>query len=134
MLRVRIWGCLALTCCAAVGCKKKGDVKDYVPADDAARAALTAALDAWKSGKPLGPLDGATPKIEVGEFNWKAGKRLTAYEIVGPTKGEDQNKRFSVKITLDGAAPQDAVYVVFGKDPILVYNQVDYQKLSGMGE
>ncbi|HUY31436.1 MAG TPA: hypothetical protein VMV69_01550 [Pirellulales bacterium] len=131
MVRMRLWGCLALACCMAAGCKK-GSIKDFIPPDDAARKALTAALDAWKSGKPFGQVDATAPKIEVGESNWQGGKKLTAYEIVGPTSGDDQNKRFTVKITLDGAAPQETVYVVLGKDPLWVFNQIDFQKLSGM--
>jgi hypothetical protein len=126
-------GCFVLACCWAGGCKKR-DAKDFIPPDEAARAALTATLDAWKSGQPLGKIEATTPKIEVGESNWQAAKKLTAYEIIGPTTGDDQNTRFSVKITLDGGAPQDAVYVVFGRDPLWVFNEVDYRKAGGMGQ
>jgi len=115
------------------GCSKRADVKDFIPPDDVASKALTTALDAWKSGKPFAQTDATAPKIDVLESNWQAGKKLTAYEIVGPATGDDQNKRFTVKITLDGAsAPQDTVYVVLGKDPLFVFNQVDYQKTNGM--
>ena len=132
MPRVYVWSSLWLACCMTFGCSKKGDVKDFIPPDDAARKALTTALDAWKSGKPFGQVDATAPKIDVGETNWQSGKKLTAYEIVGPTTGDDQNKRFTVKITLDGAAPQEVVYVIVGKDPLWVFNEIDYQKLSGM--
>ncbi|HVC97153.1 MAG TPA: hypothetical protein VND64_25970 [Pirellulales bacterium] len=108
-------------------------MKDFIPPDDVARKALTTVLDAWKSGKPFGQIDATAPKIDARDSNWQAGKKLTAYEIVGPTPGDDQTKRFTVKITLDGAsAPQDAVYIIAGKDPIWVYNLIDYQKTSGM--
>jgi hypothetical protein len=123
-----------MTFVAAFGCKK-GDVNDFVPPDASARKALAAVLDAWKSGQTMGPVDDGPSKIAVADFNWQAGRKLTAYEIVGPTTGEDQNQRYTVKITLEvDAAPQEAIYVVFGKPTALeVYNQADYQKLSGMG-
>jgi hypothetical protein len=68
MFRVRVWSCLWLACCMTAGCSKKGDVKDFIPPDDVARKALTAVLDAWKSGKPFAQIDqvdAAAPKIDV---------------------------------------------------------------------
>jgi hypothetical protein len=135
MLRVFVLTCIGITCLGVPGCKK-GDVKDFIPPDAAARKALTTVLDTWKSGQSFGPVADGPSKIEVGEFNWQAGKKLTGYEIVGPTTGEDQNQRYSVKITLEGAAaPEETVYVVFGKPTALeVYNQADYQKFTGMSQ
>jgi len=133
MLRVQVWSCLWLAGFMAAGCSKKGDVKDFIPDDDIARKALTTVLDAWKSGKPFPQTDATAPKIDVLESDWQAGKKLTAYEIIGTTTGEDQNKRFTVKITLDGvSAPKDTVYVILGKDPLWVFNEVDYKATSGL--
>ncbi len=109
------------------------DVKDYVPAETLALKSLTTALDAWKAGRAPDQIGASGPAIEAQDSDWKAGQKLTAYEIVGPEKSADQNLRFRVKLTLAGAAaPQEAVYVVLGKDPIWVFSQAAYEKASGM--
>ena len=114
----------------AVGCHK-ADVKDYIPPEEAARKALTTALDAWKEGKTPDQVGAANPKIEVQDKQWSGGKKLSGYEIVGPTTGPDQNARFQVKLTFPDAA-QEMTYVVLGKDPIWVFSEESYQRTSGM--
>lgn len=113
------------------GCRQ-ADVKDYVPADEAAKQALTSALDAWKSGKTPDQIGASKPAINAQDQRWTAGKKLTAYEILSATTGEDNHRRYAVKVTLEGAAPQDTTYVVFGKDPLWVVSDESYQKMSGM--
>ncbi|HVX11119.1 MAG TPA: hypothetical protein VHC22_08065 [Pirellulales bacterium] len=114
------------------GCQK-ADVKDFVPPDEAAKQALTSALDAWKGGKTPDQIGATNPAVTAQDNAWKDGKKLTAYEIVGPATGDDQNRRFTVKLTLEGAAaPQETTYVVFGKDPVWVVSSESYQKMSGM--
>jgi hypothetical protein len=114
------------------GCGKKTDVKDYIPPQEAARQALSTALDAWKAGKTPDQIGASQPAIQAQDVQWTGGKKLTAYEIVGPTTGEDQNQRFTVKLTLDGGAPQETTYVVLGKDPVWVFSEESYKKTSGM--
>jgi hypothetical protein len=114
----------------AAGCHK-ADVKDYVPPEEAARKALSAALDAWKEGKTPDQVGAANPKIEVQDKQWSGGKKLSAYEIVGPTTGPDQNARFQVKLTFPDAA-KETTYIVLGKDPIWVFSEESYQRTSGM--
>ncbi|MGH7135958.1 MAG: hypothetical protein ACREHD_09475, partial [Pirellulales bacterium] len=71
--------------------------------------------------------------ITAQDKQWSNGKKLTAYEIVGPTTGEDQNRRFTVKLSLAGAAaPEETTYVVVGKDPLWVFSNESHQRLSGM--
>jgi hypothetical protein len=122
---------LALTTTFTIGCAKKGNVKDYVPPQEAARTALSTALDAWKADKPPDQVGATKPEINAQDLQWSGGKKLTAYEIVGPATGDDQNQRFTVKLTLEGAAPQEITYVVVGKDPLWVLSQESYNKWSG---
>lgn len=115
-----------------IGCGRT-DVTDYVPAETLALQSLTTALDAWKAGRPPDGIGATNPAIEAQDAGWKEGQKLTAYEIMGPEKGPDQNLRFRVKLTIAGAAaPQETVFVVFGKDPIWVFSQASYEKASGM--
>lgn len=68
-------------------------------------------------------------------MQWRDGQKLVAYEIVGPAPSPegDANRRYTVKLTLAGAAaPRETVYVIMGKDPIIVFSEESYQKLSGM--
>src|SRR5487761_1025737 len=113
---------LFVSALAAAGCHK-ADVTDYIPPEEGARKALATALDAWKEGKQPDQIGASNPKIEVQDIQWRDGKKLTAYEIVGPTTGDDQHRRFNVKLTLAGAAaPQETTYVVLGIDPLLVFS------------
>ena len=102
---------------------------NYVPATDSARKSLEAALSAWRDGKGVGQVEGASPKIQAEDGEWRANKKLTAFEIGGEEPGQspDAPRRFKVKLTLDGSAPIDTVFVVFGKDPIYVYRDKDYE-------
>ena len=121
---------LVSTALVMSGCHKT-DVKDYIPPDEPARKALTAALDAWREGKALDQIGASNPKVEAQDIQWRDGKKLAAYEIVGPTTGDDQNTRFKVKLTIAGAAPQETTYVVVGKDPIWVFSEESYKRAAG---
>lgn len=122
----------AIAVCAT-GCHK-ADVKDYVPAEEVARKALGAALDAWKSGKRPDQIGASNPTVNAQDIQWRDGKKLADYEIVGPAPAEDQNQRFTVKLKLAGeAAPKETTYVVVGKDPLWVFSAESYRQLSGVG-
>jgi hypothetical protein len=125
---------LALVSIAPIaGCARKTDVKDYIPPQEAARQALTTALDAWKNGKTPDQIGASNPAVLAQDIQWRDGKKLTAYEIVGPaTTGEGENRQFTVKLTLGGGAPQETKYIVVGKDPIWVFSEESFQKTSGM--
>lgn len=131
MLRHSLVLCFTAIALYATGCHK-ADVKDYVPAEEAARKALSAALDAWKSGKSPDQIGASNPAVNAEDPQWRGGKKLANYEIVGPAPSEDQNLRFSVKLTLAGeAAPKETTYIVVGKDPLWVFSADSYQKTSG---
>lgn len=117
--------------CAAVGCGR-GDVKDFIPADELAQKCLTTGLDAWKAGKTPDAIGATGPAVNMQDEQWKEGKKLEQYEIVGPEKGDDQNLRYRVKLSLAGeTAPKEEVYVIFGKDPMWVQSAASYAKMSG---
>lgn len=80
-------------------------------------AALKTTLDAWKAGETIDSLKTKTPPITAQDFDWMAGKKLTAYEVVGEGVPQDANLRVEVKLTIDGSEKKVA-YIV-GTDPQL---------------
>lgn len=132
MQRIALLFPLVVAAVCHAGCAKKTDIKEYVPAEGSARQWLTTALDAWKAGKAPDQIGATGPAVTAQDVQWSQGKKLTAYEIVGPAPSDDQNRRFAVKLTLEGAAPVETTYVVLGKDPIWVFSAESYQRTSGM--
>jgi hypothetical protein len=117
---------------AANGCGG-ADVEDYIPADEVARSALKAALDGWQTGSQPAPAEGLAKSIELQDSAHRDGRKLKSYEIVGPSPGDDQNRRYKVKLLFDGEeSPSEAIYVIVGKDPLWVFNDRDFQKAGGM--
>ena len=117
---------------AANGCGG-ADVKDYIPADEVARSALKAALDGWQTGSQPAPAEGLAKSIELQDAAHRDGRKLKSYEIVGPSPGDDQSRRYKVKLFFDGEpSPSEAIYVIVGKDPLWVFNDRDFQKAGGM--
>ena len=116
---------LVLVAPFAVGC---GGGR-HIPAGGASKQSLETALTAWREGKPVGTQAGTSPTIQAEDGDWRAGKKLTAFEIVSEEPAPaDAPRRFKVKLTLDGAAPVETVFFVFGKDPVYVYRDRDYEK------
>lgn len=124
-------GLLWLAGCGGGG----GNVTDFTPPADRARAALTAALDHWKAGKPPGTVPGTAPVVEVTDTPWKNGQKLKGYEIVSETPPADGQgpRTFTVRLTLEKGPPVETQYMVLGIDPLLVYRKEDFAKLSGSG-
>ncbi len=121
----------ALVLIPLAGCRSSSTDR-YVPESARAREVLTAALDAWKSGQPAGRVEHAPP-IEVVDSRWKSGEKLSSYEISGEDTTAEGHRRFSVKLTLQQPqGTQDAKFIVLGLDPLWVYREEDYKKLSGM--
>ncbi len=106
---------------AAIGCGR-GPGRAAPVEPEKARAALAAALDAWKAGRPIDSLRQESPPIVAQDFDWMAGAKLVSYELVGDGKPEDANLRIQVRLTVQGAqgkaAPKTVTYVV-GTDPAL---------------
>jgi hypothetical protein len=121
-------GLLAL--CA--GCNRNRSHSDFLPAEDKARKALETALTTWQNGGPVGKIVNGPPAIEVIDSKWKAGQKLQSYQILQAVPG-DGPARFVVRLTLkQPPGEQEVRYVVLGLDPLWVYREEDYKKLSGM--
>jgi hypothetical protein len=131
--RVRLtWGLgLAGALLLATGCGGARSTGSYVPSDTTGRNSLTAALEAWKAGKPLGRIDSVSPPVETLDWQWKSGKKLREFEILGEVAG-DGPKQYRVKITVEGAQPKEVIYVIVGRDPVWVFREEDYKRTAGM--
>lgn len=113
----------------AAGCKD--EVKNYTPSESNARAALETALTQWRDGQakpaefPLGKV-----KVQVADQNWEAGQKLQGFEIVGDDGATTGPRAFTVKLKTP-KGEQSTKYYVFGIDPLQIYSEPDYKKLTG---
>lgn len=107
--------------------------QSFQPKADAARVAMTTALKSWQDGrKKPGLIETSTPSLQVVDTVWASGARLRHFEI-GPSVDADSTKKFTVKLTLEGAsAPRDVVYIVVGKDPLWIFREQDFQGATSM--
>ena len=125
---------IVLASALLVGCSKGGRDEDFTPPADNARKALDRALTYWQGGNPPGTIPGTAPAVEVLDAKWKGGQKLKGYEVVREEPAEATGPRtFVVRLTTDKGA-QEVKYYVVGIDPLWVYRDEDYQKLSGMGK
>lgn len=110
-----------------------GSVSSYRPTGQSAKDALTAALEAWKSGREKpGTIDTSKPAIQIQDQVWDSGRKLKDFQIGEEKPSADGPTRFQVKLTFEGdPANEEAEYVVFGKDPLWVCRDKDYQKMTG---
>jgi hypothetical protein len=103
----------------------------FVPPSASARQALETALNAWKSGQPMTRIEGK-PLIDPVDSNWQAGQKLASFEISSEDTNPEGHRRINVKLTMQQpAGTVNAKYVVLGDNPISVFREEDYQKLSG---
>ena len=128
----------ALLACAmvtATGCTGGGKVEDFTPAEVKARAALESALKHWQGGGQPGAVPNTAPAVEVTDAKWKSGQQLKSYEILGDEPPVGPGPRFfKVRLTPAKGAAVETRFAVLGIDPLLVYREEDYQKLSGVGK
>ena len=127
---------LSLVMILVTGCGGSGtSVSSYRPTGKSAKDALTAALDAWKSGREKpGAIDSTKPTIQIQDQVWDSGRKLKEFQIGEEKASSDGPTRFQVTLTFDGGpANEQAEYVVFGKDPLWVCRDKDYQKMTGSG-
>jgi hypothetical protein len=125
----------AIAVVAATGCTRKSSA-DFTPSSGNARTALESALKSWQEGQSPGVVAGtAKPVVRVEDSEWTSGKKLSAYEIVGDEAPVGLGPRvFTVRITTADDQKRDVKYMVVGIDPLLIYRDVDYDKLSGMSK
>lgn len=117
------------------GCSAGGKVEDFTPKEANARKALEAALNHWQGGGQTGAVPNTKPAVEVTDSKWKSGVQLKSFEIVGDEPQVGAGPRiFKVKLTPTKGPAVDTKYAVLGIDPLLIYRDEDYQKLSGAGK
>lgn len=120
---------------ASVGCSSGKKLEDFTPKEANARKALEAALAHWVGGGQPGAIPNTTPVVEVTDTKWKSGQKIQAYEIVGDEPPAGAGPRFfKVRLTPDKGSPVETRYAVLGIEPLLIYRDEDYQKLSGTGK
>jgi hypothetical protein len=126
--------CVAVGLSATAGCSGGGRVEDFTPAEANARKALVAALDHWQGGGQSGAIPNTSPAVQVTDARWKGGQKIKSYEIVGAEPPAGTGPRwFKVRLVPASGEAVETKYAVLGIDPLLVYRDEDYQKLSGMG-
>jgi hypothetical protein len=129
-------GCLlsVLALAALSGCGKTAE--SYVPASDQAQSSVERALAAWQSGAAAGRIEPAAAgqvPLQAVDRDWTAGKKLTSFEIVSELPREAGPRRFSVRLTLVGAAaPVDVTYYVVGENPLWIFRDRDYMQTTTM--
>ena len=125
---------IAAALVAAIGCGKTAE--SYVPASDHAQSSVERALVAWQSGVAPGriePAESGQVPLQAVDSDWLAGKKLTAFEIVAELPREAGPRRFTVRLTLAGAAaPVEATYYVVGQDPLWIFRDRDYLQTTTM--
>jgi len=114
---------------ALVGCGPAQKNEDFVPTEDAARAALEAYLKAWAAGDKSPTVPGTSPAVQVVDDYRGKGRTLTEYTVLGPVPA-DAPRCFAVRLTLGN--PREEVrerYVVVGLDPLWVWRYDDYEMI-----
>ena len=104
------------------GCGTPEEIKPQGDAD-AAKAALQAALDAWKAGKP--PAESQTaPALVWTDEDWKAGAKLSDYHLVGDPEQSGGHWRVFADLTLEEkgkkSAPTRVCYGVTLGEPTVI--------------
>jgi hypothetical protein len=97
---------------------------------DLARKTLKQALDSWKQGTKAETLQSGSPSIVVTDFDWRRGRKLKDYEVLGSGEALDANLHCPVKLTLldDAGQPvEKTVTYIVGTDPVLtIARQVSF--------
>ena len=114
------------------GCKGgSGDVTKYIPAESNAREALQAALTRWKDGEAQpAPFPQGKVTVQVVDQAWTGGLKLQGFEITGEETGSGGPRVFNVKLKT-AKGEQTTKYYVVGIDPLWVYGESDYKKMTG---
>lgn len=124
--------CFALVSFLVNGCGGRPEAK-YIPTEELSRDALQTVLEEWKSGKPFGTIEDFQEPIDALDSRWQAGKKLESFEILHEEKS-DGPKIFVVKMKVEGEKEEQEVkYYVFGKSPLHVFGEKEYNKAAGIG-
>lgn len=126
LLRKTAWSAanvgLFITICLVAGC---GQPEEIHPEGDtaAAKAALQAALDAWKAGQS--PSEAGSPGSLIWtDEDWNAGRKLAAYQLVGEPEQNGGHWRIYADLILEDkgkkSAPKRASYAVTLGEPTVI--------------
>jgi hypothetical protein len=94
-------GCLApsLALVLVAGC---GQLK---PADpDQARETLSLVLNAWRDGRSMDDVTSGSPPVTVADPSWKAGYKLTGYQVSESSKTVGFDLNIPVELSLQDPA------------------------------
>lgn len=124
--RTSVVGFVALVCLSIVGCSGGASEESFKPKEDAAKVALTTALEAWKTGRATPGTIDQKPALQVVDTEWEGGAKLANFEI-GSMEDFAASRKFQVKLTFVGVAEAKEVsYFVVGKDPLWIFRDKDY--------
>ena len=91
------------------------------PADpDQARATLAMALDAWRDGRTIDDVTGGSPPITVADPSWKAGFKLSRYQVAETARAAGFDLKIPVELWLEdpkGKAVQEKVKYTVSVEP-----------------
>ncbi len=114
---------IALLPLIVLGCGARpvaAPVKPYV-----ARETLKATLDAWKAGRPIGTLVNDKPPVVAQDFDWMAGTKLDAYEVLDDGVAQDANLKVAVRLTLQGKGTKTVNYIVGTDIKLTVFRSLE---------
>lgn len=128
MTRPRLVVLFVTACVGCTGASQRNE--DFVPSEDAARAALEAYLSAWKRGDKTQMVPDTRPPVLVADELRATGRALSEFTILGAVPA-DAPRCFAVRLTLGN--PREELrerYVVVGVDPIWVWRYDDYLMIT----
>lgn len=129
LMRRRSWLCCGVLWLVSAGCDS-GESR-YLPAEEAARVALEAALSSWKSGAKQATIVTGPVPVDTFDARWRDGKVLESFEILGYELVESR-PTFRVKVGLKGEAVVEDTFVIVGNNPLLVFRRQDFDKAGGI--
>ena len=119
--------CIALS--AFSGCQKARTNADFIPSQSQSLEALKVALDAWKAGKPSGPVPGTSPVVHITDSSRVSGQTLDDYQILGDVPG-NAPRCIAVKLKFSHPAEEKRErFVIVGIDPLWIFRHEDYDLL-----
>ena len=107
-----VWGCGARPVAAPVN-------------PDVARATLITTLDAWKAGRPIETLAADKPPVVAQDFDWMAGAKLDAYEVLDQGTAQDANLKVAVRLSLHGKGSKTVNYIVGTDIKLTVFRSLE---------
>jgi hypothetical protein len=107
----------------AFGCGDRPVAAPVKP--DVARETLKTTLDAWKAGRPIETLVNDKPPVVAQDFDWMAGTKLDAYEVLNEGVAQDANLKVAVRLTLHGKGIKTVNYIVGTDIKLTVFRSLE---------